>query len=103
MKLTLVKVLARNFVSTSCSAFNSLPTSGNFYHLLITYANSLDQDPARKNVRPDLDQNCLTLLWYWKRSSIQKVKYGTIRKSEGIAKAILENPKSDQNTLFTDV
>ena len=31
--------------------------------------------------------------------SIQRVKYGTI-KCEGIIKAILENPKADQNTLF---
>ena len=35
-----------------------------------------------------------------KKSSIQRVKYGTIKKCEGIIKAILENPKADQNTLF---
>ena len=29
--------------------------------LLINFANSLDQDQARQNVRPDLDPNCLTL------------------------------------------
>ena len=34
------------------------------------------------------------------KSSIQRVKYGTIIKCEGIMKAILENPKDDQNTLF---
>ena len=33
------------------------------------------------------------------KSSIQRVKYGTIIKCEGI-KAILENPKADQITLF---
>ena len=34
---------------------------------LITFANSLDPDQARQNVGPDLDPNCLTLLWYsWK-------------------------------------
>ena len=36
-------------------------TSGNFCRLLITFANSLDLDQARQNVRPDLDPNCLTL------------------------------------------
>ena len=29
--------------------------------LLINFANSLDPDQARQNVRPDLDPNCLTL------------------------------------------
>ena len=36
-----------------------------------------------------------------KKSSIQRVKYGTIMiKCEGIIKAIFENPKADKNTLF---
>ena len=35
-----------------------------------------------------------------KNSSIQRVKFGTIIKCEGIINAILENPKSDQNTIF---
>ena len=35
-----------------------------------------------------------------KKSSIQIVKYGTIIKCEGIIKAVFENPKADQNTLF---
>ena len=37
--------------------------------------------------------------------SIQRVKYGTIinLKCEGIIKAILEHPKADQNTLFTNM
>ena len=35
-----------------------------------------------------------------KKSSIQRVKYGTIIKCEGMIKAIFENPKADQNTLF---
>ena len=34
--------------------------SGNFYHLPITFANSLDQDQDR-HVGPDLDSNCLLL------------------------------------------
>ena len=41
---------------------NSLPTRGDLFHLLITFANSLDPDQARKNVGPDLDLNCLTVL-----------------------------------------
>ena len=43
-----------------CILFNSLPSSGDFCHLLITFANSLDPDQAQQNVRPDLDLNCLT-------------------------------------------
>ena len=35
-----------------------------------------------------------------KNSSIKRVKYGTLLKCEGIIKAILKNPKADQNTLF---
>ena len=34
-----------------------------------------------------------------KQTNNQRVKYGTLIKSEGIIKAILENPKTDQNTL----
>ena len=54
MKYTLAKVLAR-----SCSVFNSLPASGDFCHLLITFANIIDPDQAQQNVRPDLDPNFL--------------------------------------------
>ena len=48
MKLTLAKVLARKKynVSRSCSVFNSLPASGNFCNVLITFANSSDPDQA---------------------------------------------------------
>ena len=61
MKLTLAKVLARKYVvSRSCSVLNFLLTSGDFCHLLIAFANSLDSDQAQQNVGPDLDQNCLT-------------------------------------------
>ena len=35
-----------------------------------------------------------------KKYSIQRVKYGTIIKYEGIIRAIFKNPKADQNTLF---
>ena len=41
-------------VSRSCSVFKSLPASGVFCHLLITFANSLDPYQARQNFGPDL-------------------------------------------------
>ena len=40
---------------------NSFLDSGDFCHLLITFANNLDPDLDRQNVGPDLDPNCLTL------------------------------------------
>ena len=36
-----------------------LLASGDFCHLLITFANSLDQDQDRQNVGPTLDRNRL--------------------------------------------
>ena len=51
---------SQKVVSGNCSVFNSLPASGDFCHLLIAFANSLDPDQARQNVRPDLDPHCLT-------------------------------------------
>ena len=41
--------------------FNYFLASGDFFHLLITFANSLDPDQDRQNVGPDLDTNRLTL------------------------------------------
>ena len=35
-----------------------------------------------------------------KKSIIQRVKYDTIIKYDGVIETILENPKADQNTLF---
>ena len=47
---------------------NSSPAGGNFCHLLIFFANSLDPDQAWHYVRPDLDTSCLALWWYsWKK------------------------------------
>ena len=43
------------------SLSNSLPASGDFCRLLITFTNSLDLDHARQNVGSGLDPNCLTL------------------------------------------
>ena len=59
MKLNLAKVLARKKHQVVLP-FNSLPASGDFCCLLITFANSLDPDQARQIVGPDLDPNCLT-------------------------------------------
>ena len=64
-KLKVTKVIClvkmeENLLSVS-SPLNSFPTIGDFCHLLITSANSLDPDQTRQNVRPDLDPNCLTL------------------------------------------
>ena len=33
---------------------------------IITFANSLDPDQARQNIRPDLDSNCMTLMVFLK-------------------------------------
>ena len=43
------------------------------------------------------------MLMVLKKSSIQRVKYGTIIKCEGIIKAILENPKVIKIHFFADV
>ena len=67
MKLTLAMVkFSQKVISRSCSVFKSFPASSDICHLLITFANSLDPDQARQNVRPDLDPNCLTPCWYGK-------------------------------------
>ena len=41
-------------------ALNSILASGDFCHLLITFANSLDPDQDWQYVGHDLDPNCLT-------------------------------------------
>ena len=65
------------------------PAGGNFYRLLITFANSLDPDQARQNIGSDLDINCLTLWWYsWKISfenvNLKKKKKTTRKMFNGI-------------------
>ena len=54
----------------------------------------------RINFQVDNFNKLFDTLMVLKKSCIQRVKYGTIIKREGIIKAILENPKDDQNTLF---
>ena len=44
-------------------ALNSFLASGNFWHLLIAFANSLNPEKGRQNLGPDLDPNHLTF-WY---------------------------------------
>ena len=68
MKLTLAKVLARNKYEEVVLYLTLFPTSGEFCHMLIPFANSLD--PVCKQFGPRsgptycrayLDPNCLTL------------------------------------------
>ena len=40
---------------------NSFLASGNVFHLLITFANSLNPDQDRQNISPNLDPNCLVI------------------------------------------
>ena len=42
------------------SVYVPVPTYSDFYHLMITFENSLDPDQAAQNVGPDLDPNYLT-------------------------------------------
>ena len=46
--------------------------SGDFYLLLITFANSLELDQAKQNVEPDLDPNHLTL-WLYSQKNFSKM------------------------------
>ena len=41
----------------------SFLASGNFCHLLKTFAKNLDPDQLLQHVSPDLDPNCL-IIWY---------------------------------------
>ena len=50
-------ILQLHYISVS----KSFLASGDFYRLLIAFANRLDTDQDRQNVGPDLDPNHLTL------------------------------------------
>ena len=56
---------SQKVVSTSSFVFNSLPPRVDFCCLLITFANSLDQDQASQDIGPDLP-NCLIPGWHEK-------------------------------------
>ena len=43
----------------SLGFINSFLASGDFYYLLIAFANSLDPGQCRQNVGPDLNKDCL--------------------------------------------
>ena len=43
------------------NSINSLLAGGDFNRLMMAFANSLESDEDRQNVRPDLNQNSLTL------------------------------------------
>ena len=47
-------------VHSEHNRYNSVLASGDFCHLLIFFANSLDPDQDQQNVGPDLDPNCLS-------------------------------------------
>ena len=55
---TLIEWYVRNEQSSPLSSFLA---GGDFFHLLITVADSLDPDQDRHSVGPDLDPNCLSL------------------------------------------
>ena len=61
---TILKLESLRMCVSECRVnvlLNSFLARGDFYHLLITFANSLDPDQERQNFSPDLDPNCLTL------------------------------------------
>ena len=92
---------SQKVVSTSCFYFDFLPARGDFCCLLI----HVSLQTVWTQIRPD---KMSSLIWIQcfdtgmvlKKFSIQRVIYVTIVKCEGIIKAIFENPKADQNTLF---
>ena len=61
---------SQKVASTSYFVLNSLPASVDFCCLLITFANSLDPDQARQNVRSNLFDTHMVLT----KSGIQRVK-----------------------------
>ena len=82
--------------------FNSLPARGDFY---LTADKFCNQFGPRSGSGPT---KCLASSGsklfdtriVLKKFCIQRAKYDLIIKSEGIIKAILENPKADQNKLI---
>ena len=90
MKLTLAKALARKWYQEVVQYLTLC--------LLAVILSSADN--LCKQFEP---KSGPTTLFDWKKSSIQRVKYGTIIKCEEIIKAILGNPKADQYALFADM
>ena len=96
MKLSLAKVLARKkYQEVLYLTLCLLAASAN------NLCKQLGPRPGPTNCRAWSGSKLFdTLIVLKKKSNIKRVKYGTIIKCEGIIKAILENPKADQNTLF---
>ena len=69
------------------SFLSSFSASGNFWRLLITFANSLDPGQARHAVGPDLAPNYLIVWWYSLNNFLKKL----------ILKKISRQQKSMQN------
>ena len=57
----MVETEAQNVVETEENLVENKIQTAETKELLTTFANSLDPDYDRQNVRPDLDPNCLTL------------------------------------------
>ena len=55
---------------TSQGECDSFLASGDFFRLLITFANSLDQNQDRQNVCPDLDQGIFLKRFILKKSAV---------------------------------
>ena len=54
---------------------NPFIASGDFCRLLITFANSLDQNQDRQNFSPDLDPNYFTLVIVILKDFLKKFKF----------------------------
>ena len=67
---------------------SSFHACGIFCYLLITFANSLDEDHFKQHVGLDLDPNCLTLIVFQKVNFEKKVSRRP-QKDEHISAAIM--------------
>ena len=85
-----------------CISINSFPTSGDFCCLLITLANSLDPDQARRNVGPDLDPNCLVFLkdFFYKVNLKKKIHRQSMQNYPACKEVALKTAADDILILF---
>ena len=65
---------------TPSNCFNYFLASGDFCHLLITFANSLDPDQDRQRVRSDLDPNRSDTLIVFPKEFFEKVNLKKISR-----------------------
>ena len=59
---------------------NSFLASGDFCHLLIFFANSLELDQDRQNASPDLYPNCLTPLIVFLKDLLEKSFFNKVSR-----------------------